>query len=87
MSTITVAGILLLALPVAFNVAFGVLAATFDYPDILRRPTPEVLARFLQGGTKLLLWWWIFALTAAAWLHSLSLSPGRSTTRAGPCSF
>ena len=66
MSTITVAGILLLALPVAFNVSFGVLAATFDYPDILRRPTPEVLARFRQGGTKLLLWWWIFALTAAA---------------------
>jgi Domain of unknown function (DUF4386) len=66
MSTVTVAGVLLLALPVAFNVAFGVLAATFDYPDILRRPTHEVLARFREGGTKLLLWWWIFALTAAA---------------------
>jgi Domain of unknown function (DUF4386) len=66
MSTITVAGVLLLTLPVAFNVAFGVLAATFDYPDILRRPTHEVLTRFLEGGTKLLLWWWIFALTAAA---------------------
>jgi hypothetical protein len=66
MSTETVAGILLLVLPVVFNVAFGVLAATFGYPDILRRPTPEVLARFREGGTKLLLWWWIFALTAAA---------------------
>jgi hypothetical protein len=66
MSTLTVAGVLLLALPVAFNVAFGVLAATFDYPDILRRPTHEVLARFREGGTKLLLWWWVFALTAAA---------------------
>ena len=66
MSTVTVAGIMLLALPVAFNVAFGALAATFDYPDILRRPTPEILARFRGGGTKLLLWWWIFALTAAA---------------------
>jgi hypothetical protein len=65
MSTVTVAGVLL-ALPVAFNVAFGVLAATFDYPDILRRPTTEVLARFREGGTKLLLWWWIFALTAVA---------------------
>ena len=66
MSTVTVAGVMLLALPVAFNVAFGVLAATFDYPDILRRPTQEVLARFREGGTKLLLWWWIFAMTAAA---------------------
>jgi hypothetical protein len=66
MSTLTVAGVLLIALPVAFNLAFGVLAATFDYPDILRRPTIEVLARFREGGTKLLVWWWIFALTAAA---------------------
>jgi hypothetical protein len=66
MSTVTVAGVLLLAMPVAFNVAFGVLAATFDYPDILRHPTHEVLTRFREGGTKLLLWWWLFALTAAA---------------------
>jgi hypothetical protein len=66
MSTVAVTGVLLLALPVAFNLAFGVLAATFDYPDILRRPTHEILARFRQGGTTLLLWWWIFALTSAA---------------------
>jgi hypothetical protein len=64
-SSSTVAGVLLLALPVAFNVAFGALAATFNYPDILRRPTAEVLGRFREGGTKLLLWWWTFALTAA----------------------
>jgi hypothetical protein len=66
MSAVTVAGVLLIALPVAFNVAFGALAATFEYPDILRRPTHEVLTRFREGGTKLLVWWWIFALTAAA---------------------
>ncbi|QGN34448.1 DUF4386 domain-containing protein [Microlunatus sp. Gsoil 973] len=64
MSTLTV-GVWLLALPVAFNVAFGVLAATFGYPNILRSPTREVLSRFREGGTRLLLWWWIFALTAA----------------------
>ncbi len=46
--------------------AFGMLAATFDYPDILRRPTHEVLTRFRAGGAKLLVWWWIFALTALA---------------------
>jgi hypothetical protein len=66
MSTITVAAVMLVALPVAFNAAFAALAATFDYPDILRRPTHEVLARFRAGGTKLVLWWWTFALTAAA---------------------
>ena len=64
MSSETAAGILLLALPVAFNVAFGMLAARFDYPDILRQPTSEVLARFLDGGTGLVLLWWGFAMTA-----------------------
>jgi hypothetical protein len=77
MSTVNVAGALLLALPVAVNVAFGALAATFNYPDILRRPTHEVLARFREGGTKLLLWWWIFAITAAA------LAPTRRPGRPG----
>ena len=66
MSEVAVAGVALVALPVAFNVAFGALAATFDYPDVLRRPTHEVLAKFRDGGTKLVLWWWVFALTAAA---------------------
>jgi hypothetical protein len=66
MNTITVAGVMLVALPIAFNAAFAALAATFDYPDVLRRPTHEVLARFRAGGTKLVLWWWTFALTAAA---------------------
>jgi hypothetical protein len=64
MSTATVAGVLLISLPIAFNVAFGLLAARFDYPDVLRRPTGEVLARFREGGTALVLIWWAFMLTA-----------------------
>jgi hypothetical protein len=51
MSTATFAGLLLSVMPVAFNVAFGMLAARFDYPDILRRPTDAVLSRFETGGT------------------------------------
>src|SRR5689334_387876 len=50
-------------MPVVFNAAFGLLAARFDYPDILRRPTAEVLGRFRQGGTSLVLVWWAFALS------------------------
>jgi hypothetical protein len=65
-STATVAGVVLIALPLAFNAAFGLLGARFDYPDILRRPTAEVLERFRQGGTGLVLTWWAFALTAVA---------------------
>ena len=64
MSVVTIAGLLLVAVPLAFNVAFGLLAARFDYPDVLRRPTGEVLAKFRAGGTPLVLTWWAFALTA-----------------------
>jgi hypothetical protein len=64
MSTATVAGLLLIAVSIAFNTAFALLAARFDYPDILRRPTADVLAKFRAGGAPLVLLWWAFALTA-----------------------
>jgi hypothetical protein len=64
MGTATLAGLLLIAVPVAFNASFALLAARFDYPDVLRRPTGEVLERFSEGGTALVLIWWAFALTA-----------------------
>jgi hypothetical protein len=65
MGTATVAGLLLIAVPLAFNAAFALLAARFDYPDVLREPTPEVLAKFRAGGSSLVLLWWAFAMTAA----------------------
>lgn len=65
MSTSTVAGVMLIALPLAFNAAFAGLAAKFDYPDILRRPTDEVLTHFREGGHGLVVLWWVFAMTAA----------------------
>ena len=64
MSVATVAGLLLIAVPLSFNAAFAALAARFDYPDVLRQPTREVLANFRAGGTSLQLLWWGFALTA-----------------------
>jgi hypothetical protein len=62
--TSTAAAVLLIAVPIAFNAAFALLAARFDYPDILRRPTDEVLAKFRKGGSGLVLVWWAFALSA-----------------------
>lgn len=64
MSAILTAGVVLIALPIAFNAAFAALARRFDYPDILRRPTAEVLGRFRAGGSSLVLLWWGFAMTA-----------------------
>ena len=78
-----VAGVLLIALPLAFNAAFALLAARFDYPDVLRRPTGEVLARFRAGGTPLLLLWWAFALTAVA-LAPLAVLLSRAVPDADP---
>jgi len=40
------------------------LGQSFDYPGILRRPTAEVLTRFRQGGSTLILLWWLLALSA-----------------------
>ena len=60
----TVAGLLMIAVSTAFNAAFALLAARFDYPDVLREPTAEVLVKFRAGGTSLVLLWWAFALTA-----------------------
>jgi len=77
MSSVTVTGVTLVALPLAFNAAFAALAAKFDYPDILRRPTHEVLDRFRSGGSSLILLWWAFAMTAVA-LAPLAVLLGRS---------
>jgi len=57
-------GVLLLILPLAFNSFFFLLARRFDYPDILRSPTENILRRFHAGGVSLKLLWYGFMLTA-----------------------
>lgn len=64
MSTEVVTGLLLIVLPIAYNVLFTLLARSFDYPDILRRPSREVLEQFAAGGNRLVLTWWGFAMSA-----------------------
>jgi hypothetical protein len=59
-----VAAIVLIAVPILFNAGFTLLAQRFEYPDVLRRPTYEVLEAFRAGGTSLILIWWLFALSA-----------------------
>jgi hypothetical protein len=57
-------GVLLIALPVAFNTFFLLLGRLFDYPSILRSPVGDVLSRFDAGGVRLKLLWYGFMLTA-----------------------
>ncbi len=57
------AGVVLIVAPLWFNATFALLGKRFDYPDILRRPTPEILERFRAGGSALILLWWAFMLS------------------------
>ena len=76
MSTAVAAGALLIALPLAFNAAFALLASSFDYPDVLRRPTSEVLVRFREGGSRLLVLWVVLRPHRGA-----ARAPGRARVR------
>jgi hypothetical protein len=57
------AGVVLIVAPLWFNTTFALLGKQFDYPDILRRPTAEILERFRAGGSTLILLWWTFMLS------------------------
>jgi hypothetical protein len=70
-----ITAILLIALPVLFNVSFGLLAARFDYPEILREPSRDVLSRFKAGGSTLILIWWAFAMSAVLFAAVVTLLP------------
>lgn len=59
------AGILLIVTPILLNILFAILGMTFDYPDILRMPTGDVLARFQAGGSGLVAIWYAMTITAA----------------------
>src|SRR2546427_12563453 len=57
MTTETITAVLLIAVPIAFNVAFFELGRSFDYPNILRKEPDEILRRFAAGGSGLVLRW------------------------------
>jgi hypothetical protein len=60
------AAVLLIAVPITFNLAFFELGRAFDYPNILRREPDEILRRFDAGGSGLILRWQALLLSALA---------------------
>jgi hypothetical protein len=60
----TLTGLLLILVPIAFNVTFFLLQRDFEYPDILRKPTDTILRRFQQGGGSLRRLWYAFTFSA-----------------------
>jgi hypothetical protein len=64
MTLLRITGLVLIGVPVAFNVVFFALGRAFEYPDILRKPTDYILKRFAEGGSRLIALWYAFAVTA-----------------------
>ena len=62
------AALLLIAVPICFNLAFFELGRAFDYPNILRREPDEILRRFAAGGAGLIVRWEALLLSALAML-------------------
>jgi len=75
MTTLQLTGFLLILVPLMFNVVFFLLQRSFDYPDILRRPTGEILVRFQAGGTRLVALWYSFVLSTLFFLPVAILTP------------
>lgn len=74
MTTETAAAVLLIGVPIAFNVAFFELGRAFDYPNILRKEPDEILRRFAGGGAGLILRWQALLLSALAMLPLVALT-------------
>jgi hypothetical protein len=64
MKLTTLTGLLLIVVPIAFNVTFFLLQRAFEYPDILRKPTDTILRRFKEGGASLRRLWYAFTFSA-----------------------
>ncbi|WEK06110.1 MAG: DUF4386 family protein [Candidatus Devosia phytovorans] len=85
-------GLAMIAVPVVFMAAFTGLQMSFHYPDILREPAADILASFSAGGPTLLATWYVFMLSALAFipvgvLSGLWLWPRHSTAAAFAATF
>lgn len=61
-------GLLLIIVPIIFTACFTLLQIQFEYPDILRQPTADVLTKFQAGGPGLVATWYVLTLTAVLFI-------------------
>jgi hypothetical protein len=55
----------IVAAAVLTNVGFTMLASSFNYPDVLKEPTADILARFREHQSGVTLWFTILAVSSA----------------------
>jgi hypothetical protein len=70
-----VTGVLLILGAILVNIPYTLLITTFDYPDILRAPTAEILTQFAAGGSGLIWTWLAFAWVGLPILLGILLLP------------
>ena len=69
-------GILFVIGAVLVNIPYTLLIMNFDYPDILRQPTGQILTRFQEGGTGLIFTWLAFAWVGLPLLMAIVMLQG-----------
>jgi len=62
MRTERIIGLLLITGAILLFVPFTILTLIYEYPHILREDAGLILTRFYNGGTPLILVWWLFAI-------------------------
>ncbi|MBV7339414.1 DUF4386 domain-containing protein [Chloroflexi bacterium TSY] len=68
-------GTLLILGAIFVNIPYTLLISTFDYPDILRAPTADILTQFAAGGSRLIWTWLAFAWVGLPILLGILLLP------------
>ena len=71
--------VLLIAAAVLTNAAFTVLGSVFNYPDVLKEPTADVLASFSAHQGQVTFWFAVMALSAALFAP-IAIGVGRLST-------
>jgi hypothetical protein len=72
---------LMAAAAVLTNAAFTILGSVFNYPDVLKEPTTQVLADFQARQGQVSFWFTVMALSAALFAP-IALGVGRLSTHA-----
>ena len=71
---------LLITAAVLTNAAFTVLGMVFNYPDVLKEPVEEILAKFRASQNAVMFWFAVLAISAALFAP-IAIGVGRLSTR------